>query len=103
MDTVAGLWAPEERDAPGVAAQIAALEGHWDLRSALTRITCPTLALAGGADPLVPAEATRELAEAIPGCRFRLVPGAAHSVLAEGGPALLDEVTRFLLTEDPAL
>ena len=35
---------------------------------------------------------------AIPGARFREVPGAAHSVLAEGGAALLDEITEFLQT-----
>lgn len=103
VDTAAGLWAPEERDLPGMAAQIAALNGHWDLRSTVARIACPVLALAGEQDPLVPAKATMELAKAIPGCRFRLVPGAAHSVLAEGGPALLEEVTRFLLDEDPAV
>ena len=52
--------------------------------------------IAGELDPLVPASATRELAAAIPGARYREVPGAAHSVLAEGGAALLNEIVEFL-------
>ena len=98
VDQAAKLWTLEPDDLPGALQQLAHLRGGWDLRPVLGRIACPTLALAGELDPLVPAAATRELAAAIPEARYREVPGAAHSVLAEGGAALLNEVIEFLST-----
>ena len=98
VDPVATLWTLEEADVPGALAQLAALRTGWDLRERLAGLSCQALALAGELDPLVPASATRELAAAIPGCRYREVRGAAHSVLAEGGAALLNEVVEFLGT-----
>lgn len=92
----AQLWQPEPDDLPGVRAQIDHLEAGFDLRVELLSVKVSTLVLAGTVDPIVPAAATRELADAIPGAVFRPVEGAAHSVLAEGGPALLDEVLAFL-------
>ncbi len=96
VDQAARLWTLDPADLPGALAQIAHLRGGWDLAPLLAAIACPTLVLAGELDPLVPATATRELAAAIPGARYRELPQAAHSVLAEGGLDLLHEVTRFL-------
>jgi len=98
VDQAARLWTIDPEDRPGALAQIAALRAGWDLRDALAALGCPTLVVAGELDAIVPAAATRELAAAIPGARYREVPGAAHSVLAEGGAALLREVVEFLLT-----
>jgi 3-oxoadipate enol-lactonase len=98
IDQAATLWTLDPEDRPGALSQLAHLQQDWDLRPLLAVISCPTLAIAGELDPIVPATATRELAAAIPGCRYREVPGAAHSVLAEGGVALLDEVVEFLST-----
>jgi pimeloyl-ACP methyl ester carboxylesterase len=98
VDQAAKLWAMDPEDRPGALAQIEHLKGGWDLRPRLGAIGCPALVLAGELDPIVPAAATRELAAAIPGARYREVPGAAHSVLAEGGSALLNEVIEFLST-----
>jgi pimeloyl-ACP methyl ester carboxylesterase len=98
VDQAAKLWAMDPEDRPGALAQIEHLKGGWDLRPRLGAIGCPALVLAGELDPIVPAAATRELAAAIPGARYREVPGAAHSVLAEGGSALLNEVLEFLST-----
>jgi 3-oxoadipate enol-lactonase len=47
-----------------------------DLRADLSRITAPTLALAGAQDPAMPPEQMRQLAAKIPGSRFVVVPGA---------------------------
>jgi 3-oxoadipate enol-lactonase len=47
-----------------------------DLRDALSRIRAPTLVLAGAQDPAAPPEQMRELAVAIDGARFAIVPGA---------------------------
>ena len=96
VDQAARLWTLDPGDLPGALAQMAHLRAGWDLRPLLATIACPTLVLAGEIDPLVPASATRELAAAIPEARFREVPHAAHSVLAEGGAALLQEVIEFL-------
>ena len=98
VNQAAKLWTLDSEDVPGALAQLEHLKGGWDLRPQLGTIGCPTLVLAGELDPIVGAVATRELAAAIPEARYREVPGAAHSVLAEGGSALLDEVIEFLST-----
>lgn len=98
VDQAARLWTLEPEDLPGAMQHVRHLQGGWDLRPVAAAITCPTLAVAGELDPIVPAALTRELAGAIPEARFREVPGAAHSVLAEGGAALLNEVIEHLST-----
>jgi pimeloyl-ACP methyl ester carboxylesterase len=98
VDQAARLWTIDPEDRPGALAQLEHLKSGWDLRPQLPKIGCPTLVLAGELDPLAPAASTRELASAIPEARYREVPGAAHSVLAEGGAALLNEVIEFLST-----
>ncbi len=98
VDQAARLWTLDPEDRPGALAQLAHLSQGWDLRPELAAIAGPTLVLAGELDPIAPAAATRELAAAIPEARYREVPGAAHSVLAEGGAALLNEVVEFLST-----
>jgi pimeloyl-ACP methyl ester carboxylesterase len=66
----------------------------------LAEIAVPTLVLAGGEDQVVPPEATRQVADRIPGARFVIDPDCGHTVrssfagyddlveqfLAEGGP-----------------
>jgi 3-oxoadipate enol-lactonase len=96
VDEAARLWAPDPGDVEGALGQVAHLAAGFDLRPVAATVRCPTLVLAGDSDPLVPPAASAELAAAIPGARFRPVSGAGHSVLAEGGPGLLDEVVSFL-------
>jgi len=98
VDQAARLWTLDPEDRPGAVQQLDHLKTGWDLRPQLAAIACPTLVLAGELDPIVPAAATRELAAAIPEARYREVPGAAHSLLAEGGASLLNEVVEFLST-----
>jgi 3-oxoadipate enol-lactonase len=98
VDQAARLWTLDPDDRAGALGQLAELRKPWDLRPLLATISCPTLVLAGELDPIAAASATREVAAAIPEARYREVPGAAHSVLAEGGAALLREVTDFLST-----
>lgn len=98
VDQAAKLWTLDPDDRPGALQQLEALQTGWDMRAELAAVACPALVLAGEHDPLVAAAATRELAAAIPEARYREVPGAAHSVLAEGGGALLNEVVEFLST-----
>jgi len=96
VDQAARLWTLDPEDVPGALGQIEHLRSGWDLGPALEAVTCPTLVLAGELDPLVAAASTRELASRIVGAGYREVPRAAHSVLAEGGAALLSEVVEFL-------
>lgn len=97
VDTAARLYTLPAEDLPGALAQLAHLRQGWDLRPILGHVRCPALVIAGELDPLVSASYTREIAEALPDARFRLVPGAAHSVLAEGGSELLQEIVSFCL------
>jgi 3-oxoadipate enol-lactonase len=98
VDQAAKLWTLDPEDRHGALQQLAHLKGGWDLRAELAGIACPTLVLGGEHDPFVAPASTREVAAAIPGARYREVPHAAHSVLAEGGAALLAEVVEFLAT-----
>ena len=98
VEQAARLWAPDPADLPGALGQLAHLRAGFDLSEDARAIACPTLVVAGALDPIVPAASSRELAAAIPGARVREVPEAAHSVLAEGGAQLLDELLDFLLT-----
>ena len=62
-------------DREGYAGCCEAIAG-MDLRRDLSRIQAPTLVLAGAQDPAVPPEQMRELAAAISGAEFVIVPGA---------------------------
>ena len=56
----------------GCCAAIAAM----DQRAGVPRITAPTLVIAAADDPAIPPRHGREIADAVPGARFELVPGA---------------------------
>jgi pimeloyl-ACP methyl ester carboxylesterase len=92
----AALYGPEPADVPGARAQAAAALAGWDLTGQLPALRMPTLVLAGTRDPLVSVEDTAEIADLIPRATFRAVPDAGHSVLAEGGTEVFQEVVRFL-------
>lgn len=77
---VARLAASRAADHGGQGRQGAALIALGDIRPRLRAVAAPTLVLHGGADPLIAPPAGREVAEAIPGARFELIPGAGHTV-----------------------
>lgn len=64
-------------------AQNRAVMARADLRPRLGAIRCPTWVACGEADRLTPPEHAREIAAAIPGARFELVPGAGHMLTME--------------------
>ena len=66
----------------GVAAILASVEGV-DLTPRLGDIRCPVLIVAGERDLMFPPEQSRALAEAIPGTRLEIVPGAPHGMVVE--------------------
>lgn len=77
-----------------LAQQLAAVTGH-DAASRLGEIRVPTLVLAGAEDRLVPVENSRRIAEAIPGARLVLLPGAGHCFPFERFEATVRELTDF--------
>jgi pimeloyl-ACP methyl ester carboxylesterase len=94
------LYGPEDSDLPGILLQLDHLLRGWDLRGGLPSIDVPALVLCGDRDPVVAPEDTAELAGLIPGAELVRVPGAAHSVLAEGGEATLERVLAFLIEDE---
>jgi 3-oxoadipate enol-lactonase len=66
----------------GVAAILASVKGV-DLTPRLGDIRCPVLIVAGERDLMFPPEQSRALAEAIPGARLEVVPGAPHGMVVE--------------------
>ena len=68
----------------GTIRQIAAIMTQANRKKALASVTVPTLVIHGTDDPVVPVEAGRETAEAIPGARLMLIEGMGHD-LPHGG------------------
>ena len=67
-----------------------------DAREKLGDIRCPTLVIGGAEDRIVTGEASRELAERIPGSRLILYGGLGHG-LYEETPDFLRQVKTFCL------
>ncbi|WP_186050856.1 alpha/beta fold hydrolase [Burkholderia gladioli] len=61
------------------ARQTAAVIGRPDSRRELPSIAVPSLVLVGDSDPVTPPEFAREMAEAIPGAKFVIVPECGHT------------------------
>ena len=57
----------------------------FDARAELKKIPCPTLIIGGAEDHIVGPEASRELAEGIPGSQLYLYPGLGHAAYEEAG------------------
>ena len=95
------LYGPDESDLPDILLQLDHLLQGWDLRNDLPSIDVPVLVLCGDRDPVVSPEDTAELADLIPRAELVRVPGATHSVLAEGGESILEQVTAFFAEEPP--
>jgi pimeloyl-[acyl-carrier protein] methyl ester esterase len=87
-----------ERGEPSPAVLAAALEllMRVDLRPLLSRIAAPALVIGGDRDTLVPLEATRRLAAALPHATHVTIEGAAHTPFVSHRAAFLDAVARFI-------
>ena len=68
-----------------------------DITDRLAQITAPVLALAGEADPIVPPDQARVIAETVPNGTLTLVPGAGHLVMLERGAAYHAAITDWLV------
>jgi 3-oxoadipate enol-lactonase len=96
VDEAAALYGLDPDDVPGALGQLEHLLDGWDLRQGLGAAPAPTLAVAGTRDPIVAVEDTAEIAGCLDNAELLEVPDAGHSVLAEGGAAVLKRVTEQL-------
>jgi len=68
----------------GTVRQLAAIMTQTNRKKALSSVIVPTLVIHGTDDPVVPVEAGRDTAEAIPGAQLMLIEGMGHD-LPHGG------------------
>jgi 3-oxoadipate enol-lactonase len=61
-------------------------------------IKCPTLLIVGDQDPVTPLALQRQIAQAIPQAKIRIVPGTAHLTMLETPAAFNAAVLEFLAT-----
>jgi 3-oxoadipate enol-lactonase len=98
-DVVAWLRGMLVSTAPAGYAGCCDAIGGMDLRGRLGAIRAATLVVAGAEDPATPPDHGRAIADAVPGARIEVVPGAAHIANVERP----GEVTDLLLAHlDPA-
>ena len=97
VEAVVDLYGPDPEDIRGTLDALAHLREGRDFRPELAAITAPVLVLAGERDTIVAREDTKEIADRIPGSTFHIVPGAGHSVLAEGGTEVLERLVNFFV------
>lgn len=69
-----------------------------DSRPMLGTITCPTLVVCGDSDQLTPPEASRELAEGIPGAQWHVLPRCGHLLTWEQPDAVTERLLAWLPT-----
>jgi len=75
LAATARSWDPD-----GIGRAGAALLAAGDRRTRLAGIAAPALVVHGESDPLISSAAGREVAAAIPGATFVLIPGMGHSL-----------------------
>lgn len=82
----------------GVARQLVAVLSHGNRKAALASIGVPTLIIHGNEDPLVPLEAGKDTADAIPGSRLIIIKGMGHDLPHKGAwPQIMDAVSEHVL------
>jgi pimeloyl-ACP methyl ester carboxylesterase len=84
----------------GTARQITAVMAQGNRKTALASVTVPTLVIHGTDDPVVPVEAGRDTAEAIPGAHLMLIEGMGHD-LPHGGawPKIVEAIAAHTLKD----
>lgn len=76
----------------GVARQMAAVAASGNRRALLASITAPTLVIHGDADPLVPIEAGRDTAEAVPSAELLVIEGMGHDLPPAAWPQIISAI-----------
>jgi 3-oxoadipate enol-lactonase len=82
---------------PGIVGALAAMRDRTESESLLPRLAgLPTLVLVGEADGLTPPDQARAMAQAIPGARLAVIPGAGHLPPVEQPAATTEALREFL-------
>jgi pimeloyl-ACP methyl ester carboxylesterase len=81
---------------PAVAAAVTRIIFDLDIRQILPAISAPTLVVQRRGNPLVPADAGRDVARRIPGAKFVEVPGEDYGFAVGNVDVVIDEVEEFL-------
>ena len=87
---------------PGSARAWFDAQMEIDIREVLPAIRVPTLVLHRVDDPVVPIDASRYLAEHIPGAKLVELPGADHFPFVGDTDGLVDEVEEFITGSRPS-
>jgi len=77
--------------------------GRHDTMAAARRVTVPGIVLLGRRDPVVRRGFARELAEALPGGRCKVLQGGAHAIVFDASDEFNAEVAAFLREVLPAI
>jgi pimeloyl-ACP methyl ester carboxylesterase len=80
----------------GVVRQMRAVIADGSRRDRLRRVTAPTLVIHGADDALIPVEAGRDTAAAIPGARLEVIPGMGHNIPRSLAPRIVELVAEFV-------
>jgi pimeloyl-ACP methyl ester carboxylesterase len=81
----------------GMRRQVCAVYAASDRRTALSKVTVPTLVIHGSDDPLIHSEASNEIAAAIPGAKYSLIEGMGHGILRPVWPRLIELISKHVL------
>lgn len=80
----------------GVIGALKAMAERPDSTAGLAAIACPSLIIVGEDDAITPVADARRMAEAIPGARLAVVPGAGHLSPMEQPAAVNEAIAEFL-------
>ncbi len=81
---------------PASSAQVLRMNTQIDVRRILSSVRVPTLLLHPTGDRVVPVEASRYMAEHIPGAKLVELPGIDHLPFADNAEHVLREIRSFL-------
>lgn len=98
LDQVKGIIA--KQPAASIAAAALGMAERPDSTPDLASITVPTLVITSSKDTLIPADATKPLADGIKGAKYEVLDGAGHLSNLEDPPAFNGALERFLTALD---
>jgi pimeloyl-ACP methyl ester carboxylesterase len=81
---------------PAVFQRDFAVCGAWQGKLHAPKVTCPALVVSGAQDRMTPAKSGRQLADAIPGARYVVLPGVGHMLPPDAPREVLKLLTEFL-------
>src|SRR5438552_1433830 len=86
----------ERQPVNGMVVSLSALRDRPDSTPVLGQSRIPILVVAGDDDQIAPAEGMEEMARAIPGAQFTVIPGSGHLSPLEQPQAVNDALNAFL-------